>query len=129
MTNRKRLFFWLPSLGWMAVIFYLSHQPTIPIEPLFPHQDKVFHFTAYFVLTTFLCFACRANRYTLFWAVVVAAFYGVTDEFHQSFVPGRDVSLLDWLADITGSLAAYFFFDFVVSRWKLRFFEEYPRRF
>ena len=125
----NRYLFWLPSIGWMAVIFYLSHQPALPIEPLFPHQDKVFHFLAYFLLTSLLFLACKINQYTLFWAVVVAVLYGMTDEFHQGFVPGRDVSLLDWLADIFGSLAAYFFFDTLFSRWRIPFFERYPRRF
>lgn len=125
----NRHLFWLPSIGWMAVIFYLSHQPALPIEPLFPHQDKVFHFVAYFLLTSLMCVACKINQYTLFWAVVVAALYGITDEFHQGFVPGRDVSLLDWLADVFGSVVAYFFFKAMFSRLRISLFEQYPRRF
>jgi VanZ family protein len=30
------------------------------------------------------------------------SFYGITDEFHQSFVIGRSSDLVDWSADVTG---------------------------
>ena len=32
--------------------------------------------------------------------------YGISDEFHQSFVPGRTPDVLDWLADTSGALLA-----------------------
>ena len=35
---------------------------------------------------------------------VIAVVYGAIDELHQSFVPGRDVSFLDWIADSVGAL-------------------------
>lgn len=49
--------------------------------------------------------ACRALP---FWALALAAialasFYGVTDEFHQSFVPGRMCDPFDWLTDTLGA--------------------------
>jgi len=39
-------------------------------------------------------------------AVAISSLYGVTDEFHQRFVPGRDFELLDMAADALGSAAA-----------------------
>ena len=34
------------------------------------------------------------------------AAYGATDEWHQSFVPGRETELGDWVADATGAAVA-----------------------
>jgi VanZ family protein len=39
-------------------------------------------------------------------AWIVSAFYGVTDEYHQSFVAGRTSSAIDWIADAAGAAAA-----------------------
>ena len=35
--------------------------------------------------------------------MALASLYGATDEFHQSFVPGRDSDVLDWVADTLGA--------------------------
>ena len=39
-------------------------------------------------------------------AFAISVLYGVSDEYHQSFVPGRDPSLLDWLVDALGAATA-----------------------
>ena len=36
-------------------------------------------------------------------AVGLAAAYGMTDEFHQWFVPGRTADPADWVADVAGA--------------------------
>ena len=101
----------LLALGWMAYIFYLSSQHTLDIPSLFEYQDKVMHFTAYGVLGIFLLGATllQPGGYTtaqVALATVIASLYGISDEFHQSFVPGRDPDVLDWLADTSGALLA-----------------------
>jgi VanZ family protein len=37
-------------------------------------------------------------------ALAIAAAYGIFDELHQSFVPGRSADILDWFADVCGAL-------------------------
>ena len=92
-------------LTMLGGIFYLSHQPSLKvIPPLFPHQDKVLHAGMYFLLSISMI----ANRDLLrgFRPVPVifllGVIYAVSDEIHQSFVPGRDCSAGDLLADIVG---------------------------
>ena len=71
--------------------------------------DKVIHFTMYFFLAFGLIWAFRATRFKmshhLMWlAALIGFFYGILDEIHQSFVPGREASAFDALADGVGSV-------------------------
>ncbi len=93
-------------------IFYLSHQPSLKvIPPLFIHQDKVLHAGTFFLLGISLIVnraLCR-GFYPLPVMFIFGILYAVSDEIHQSFIPGRDCSAGDLLADIVG-----FAFAFVV---------------
>ncbi|HSJ47709.1 MAG TPA: VanZ family protein, partial [Gammaproteobacteria bacterium] len=97
----------LLALAWMGVIFYLSHQPSLPAPSLFEHQDKLFHVGAYGLLGLLLAVAlhrpARPGR-ALLVVWLLGTFYGLADEFHQSFIPGRDTDSLDVLADSVGAL-------------------------
>jgi len=97
---------------YCMLIFWLSSQSTLLPSPFdFEHKDKLIHATAYAVmaLLAWQAFAHRiVNVHVLFCAAVgFASLYGISDEFHQSFVAGRNADVWDWLADTLGaSLAA-----------------------
>ena len=96
-------------IGWMLAITLASDQPKLPSPSNIPSFDKVAHFGAYGLLATLWvrAFAARwqpGRAAFLAWAV--AAAFGVSDEFHQSFVPGRSTELADWLADACGAAVA-----------------------
>ena len=95
---------------YCSLIFFLSHQPTLPVSMAFPHQDKLIHATAYAVMgiLAWRCFI-HLNKPTLLIGLIAVLFsstYGVSDEFHQSFVVGRDADVFDWLADTIGAMIA-----------------------
>jgi len=81
-------------------------------------DDRVAHFLEYFGLGVLLYVAAsgfdRRERSGLMVIAVVsfAAAWGALDEFHQSFVPGRDSSLKDLGFDVAGATAAA-----VTVRW------------
>jgi hypothetical protein len=130
-----RVSLWL-ALAWMAGIFYLSHQPTLDMPSLFANQDKVMHFGAYGLLGILLLGAMPVGGVGLrcaqpnlrdrpnlrgmsgsvegagygfrqvALATLIASLYGISDEFHQSCVPGRSPDVADWLADTAGALLA-----------------------
>ena len=101
----------LPPLAVMAIIFTVSHQPGNQLSlPAFPGSDKLAHAAAYGLLALTLIGAFgRSAQQTRPGLVVAIAclwclIYGLSDEFHQSFVPGRSVSGFDVLADLVGAL-------------------------
>lgn len=104
---------WIPAslvLIWMALIFALSARSTIP-EPFGITTELTAiagHLVSYAVLAALLWWAIEPlnlsprRRFAL--ALIGAVAYGLTDEWHQSFVPGRDASLLDIAVDGVGAV-------------------------
>lgn len=94
---------------WMVLIALTSHVPgeLLP-QTRFEGADKVGHIAAYFVLGVLGVGAVARIRGD--WprplvgstALVVGALFGALDELHQSFVPGRHMSMDDWLTDLLG---------------------------
>jgi VanZ family protein len=104
--------YWMPVCAYAGLIFYLSSQPH-PEDDLpsfvLSFSDKVLHVVEYAALGG-LCY--RALRWgtneswgnlALPLAVLFASLYGISDEIHQSLVPFRDSSWLDWVADTIGA--------------------------
>jgi hypothetical protein len=86
------------ALAWMGVLWLLSSQPATGAG--LPHPwDKAAHFAAYALLG----FLWRRGLGRFRPAFLLSALYGVVDEGHQSFVPGREVSFWDLLADFLGA--------------------------
>lgn len=93
---------WALAALWALVLFLQSSSSTAgSFLARFPDgADKVAHAAAYGVLGAFLTLA--TGRIWL--ATLLALAFGVTDEFHQYFVPERSADLLDVLADGSGAL-------------------------
>ena len=108
----ERLVRSLPAIAWMAFIFSMSSREQFPQ----PFGMSTFllsiaaHMFLYGVLATLLLLAFEpkrgATRSTLIAAVTGAVLFGISDEFHQSFVPGRDASVFDVVVDAIGSVIA-----------------------
>ncbi len=111
MTPRARAWpYALLALAWAGVLFWESSRanpfPFLPEAIL--SEDKLLHAGAYAVLGALVAAALRGTRLrpgrVVVLAVLVAAAYGATDEWHQSYVPGRDADPLDWAADASGAI-------------------------
>jgi len=101
----------LLALAWMALLFYLSHQPALHTPMLFPGQDKLFHALVYGVLGILLLGSQAPtkggfNATQVRSSILIASLYGISDEIHQYFVPGRHSDVWDWVADTLGALLA-----------------------
>ena len=99
----------------MGIIFFLSNQPGDSLElPDIPDLDKVLHSIAYGVLALSALFAVPEQKYQAkpyqisLLVVLFCLLYGISDEFHQSFVPGRFSSVRDLVADTIGAVVVAF---------------------
>ncbi|MGH2593701.1 MAG: VanZ family protein [Longimicrobiales bacterium] len=103
---------WAPAVFWMAFIFFLSSRSSFPdlgVKPLVEKALRIAgHFIQYAVLAFLVSRANAPNGERSNWRIglVLAwcAAYAVSDEWHQSFVPGRDASAFDWGVDMLGTL-------------------------
>lgn len=108
-----RIAWWVAAVGWMALLFWASSRSVGSLPPI-PVNDKVIHLLVYATLAGLLVCALRSLPSSFPLATIAmivilwVAVYGVSDEWHQSFVPGREVSVGDWLADVTGGALVVF---------------------
>jgi VanZ family protein len=102
----------MPAILWAAVIFVVSSIPGNKL-PKFAHliNDKVIHVSIFFLLGILVYRALepKVRPEGFDWrrlAIAISAviLYGLSDEFHQGFVPGRTVDVLDALADSLGGV-------------------------
>lgn len=105
----RKMIWWLPTAAYMGLIFYLSSKTGDDIS--IPTPDYVAHAVEYFGLSFLWAVSLRATtnlsrRQIALTAILAASLYGVSDELHQSFVPGRFATVSDWLADTVGAIFA-----------------------
>lgn len=111
---KRRLWLWWGlALAWMGIIFFFSAQTNFDFVPTQWQIDPVswaVHFAEYAVLAALLWQALRytprLDRRAAALAFVLAALYAISDEWHQSFVPGRYPDIRDVLVDVAGALVA-----------------------
>jgi VanZ family protein len=112
----RRLPDFIPLLSWMTLIFWLSsHSVLVEIDSQAGEKFfyKFAHMVAYAVLA-WLWWRTISVQRQITWPVLLAALglavlYGISDEVHQLFVPGRHGQLADVLFDTAGALAAVLF--------------------
>jgi VanZ family protein len=104
LSRRVRL---LAPLVWMAVIFVGSAQSD-PSPGIGNLGHVVAHFTEYFILASLWAWALLPSLGLRALAVAgtICVLYAISDEWHQSFVPGRDSDPVDVLVDSVGVAAA-----------------------
>jgi VanZ family protein len=110
MTRIRNILVRLPAPLVAGAIWFLSSQSILPQPKGILGFDKVQHLIAYLVLTGALGlwippgFWQRRRALTLGLTALLGSLYGVIDEVHQYFVPGRDCNVWDWLADTIGAI-------------------------
>ena len=96
----------MPAILWLTLIFVLSSQPTLPSTGQV--TDKQAHAFTYGVLALLCLMGLTRWRWRSIAGAQpagrlrMAVLYGVSDEIHQSFVPGRNPDVADVAADAAG---------------------------
>jgi Predicted integral membrane protein len=112
MRSRK-IILCLPSVIFAILIFVLSHLPSDLIPPnVFNLQDKLLHAFVFFLFGISLLIAfsnVNNKRKVLILVFLIGSIYGMLDELHQLYVPGRVCDITDWMADSFGVAISLFF--------------------
>jgi VanZ family protein len=107
MSRTRHFWLWAPVVAYMAAIFFVSGMPIAPLPA--GVDDKTGHVSAYVGLAILAVRAvggglpCRVVASVAGLAFAITGGYGMSDELHQWFVPGRSADVADWYADITGA--------------------------
>ena len=112
----------LPSLFVAIAIFLVSHIPgeefDVPRSIPSVRLDFVYHITVYFILATSICFGLKARSVNTNLIVIVIAFaYGISDELHQIYVPGRSPTITDVMFDLVGTILGVSAWGVYNRRW------------
>jgi VanZ family protein len=127
---KKEAYFWMLASFWAGLIWGLSSLtprsiPSIGID--FPFAQAT-HFSLYFIFSFFLLNAFSESGMdpdrvkTMVFVFLVCLLYGVLDEIHQSFVPGRHPSAYDVFLDGAGALSFL-----ALRRIRIKFFSGHPK--
>lgn len=97
----------LAAAIWMFLLSFLSAQPGSKVN-VPPPLDKLVHLCVFGILGFFVALGTGPKRrwHAAWIAPLIVALCGAADEWHQSFSPGRSMSLGDWLCDLGGGVAA-----------------------
>lgn len=117
---------WFPLLAWMALIFYFSHQPKGSL-PSYGVWDMLVKKGAHMVAYAVLALLARRAGLRLVPAALLAALYAASDEFHQTFIPGRNGSVADIVIDLVGVALGLFLYGWL-ERGRLLLLLQWGRR-
>ncbi len=119
MVKYKPIILWGAAIIWLGLIFYLSSIPSFPVDLTdggYGFVSSVMHIFLYFILAWLFIAAFQSSGakpgYAFFGGFALAVIYGITDEWHQSFVVGREAHLSDWLLDAVGAYLILSFYTF-----------------
>jgi VanZ family protein len=117
----KKLAYWLPALIWMSLIFFFSSQPTVQASTIDVRDffiKKLAHVVEYFILAILIDYSLRHTTHfsrtkRLIFTLLFVVVYASSDEFHQSFTPGREPHIRDVIIDILGGSIGFFSYRYL----------------
>lgn len=120
LTFFRRIGPWLPAVAWILVLYTASAQTSIPSPSRWGLTDKQVHFAVYAVLGVTLGWGWLRARGNVSHRIALGSglLYGVLDEVHQAFVPGRAPEIGDVMADWAGVIVGYSLVIGVVRLWR-----------
>ena len=120
--EKNTAFSWILTILIAIIIFYVSSLsfPNGTPGPEFYLKPIMYHFTIFFLLSFFLLISLikgEKNKLILLlvFGILISIFYGILDELHQLFVPGRDSSVADALTDSAGILFSGFIYPLTLK--------------
>jgi len=110
--------------AWMALITYWSGQGNLPIDQpavafvFGGFQHRFAHLAAFGLVGLLAWWAGAGLPRAALWAVLLTSLFGASDEWHQSFTPGRHSGIDDWAWDTAcAAIAIYAWTRVRATRW------------
>lgn len=114
---------------WVILMLFVSIESSVGDMAVneidLPFLDKIVHFCIFAALGWFLArgmYLARTgalSRHYGLWAMLIGTVFGASDEWHQSFVPGRHADWADLLADVLGIISAVILYNVFQKRKRL----------
>jgi len=108
--NHKITLIYVSLVIYWLILFTLTSLPSTKL-PETHINDKVEHYAAFCILSVLLTFTFQLqkkysslHRYSYLFSILFVALYGMLDELHQLYVPGRYCDINDWIADVSGGI-------------------------
>jgi VanZ family protein len=124
LEKRKLYLVYIPLVLYWIFLFTATSLPASNL-PSVNVSDKLKHFGAFFGLSVLLSLTLLYQskvllfkNYFLVASLIISSLYGLLDEIHQSFVPGRNSEFLDWVADSLGAAAGVFIVHYLLKKFK-----------
>jgi len=122
LEKNKKLLVYTPLVVYWIILFGATTLPAASM-PSFGVVDKVNHLSAYFILAILLFLTLLFQQKIPFaknrvaaYAFIICSLYGMLDEVHQIFIPGRSAEFLDFLADACGALLGVLLMNYLVKK-------------
>ena len=101
----RKISAWAPPALWLCLIAAATSIPNLDTSA-YQGADKIFHLMAYAVLGVLAMRAVHLtwgmNKSTVFWTALAGLAAAAADEWHQALIPGRTVSLSDFIINAAG---------------------------
>lgn len=117
--SKKFIYYLLPVLFYCLLIFIQSSYTFPENIPSLPYIDKLIHFAVYAILGVLFFRAFRTQRFkeninlVVILSIISSSLYGMSDEVHQYFAAHRDADIMDFLADVAGSICGVYVIKFI----------------
>ncbi|HRN25734.1 MAG TPA: VanZ family protein [Ignavibacteriaceae bacterium] len=126
LEKHHKYLFNIPLIIYWLILFLLTSLPSSSAITI-GVSDKIEHFGAYGLLSGILYLNLFfqnkfkvLKKYPATFTVLIASFYGLLDELHQLFVPGRSAEIFDWVADFSGAVVGV-----LITRYLLKKLQNY----
>lgn len=123
LEKRKVYLVYVPLIVYWIMLFIAT---TVPVSnlPSVAVSDKLKHFGAFLGLSVLLSLTLiyqnkilLFKKYFMIAAFIISSIYGLLDEIHQSFVPGRNSEFLDWFADSVGAAVGVIIISYLTKKF------------
>ena len=120
------LYYWVPVIIWMGIIFYFSSRSSSPLDKV-PQEsihtlgECLTHILEFGVLGVLVARAIKGRSLlSCGLSIGLTLFYGFFDELHQLFVPLRSFQVIDLVMDAVGACLGVMIFSWVMQRRMVR---------